>query len=230
MDLVFHAEAGAFDNDRLGVVEEAVQDGRGDGTVVVEDAGPLFERFIGGHHDGAAFIALANDLEQQVGAVLVDGQVADLVQDQEPGAEVFLEFGFEGALFLGGAQMVDDLDGIGKENRVAFQASGVAQRRSQVGFAQADGAQKDHVGLLSQELPAEEVLDLEAIDLLGPVPMELFERFDDRKARGLDAPLDGVLEPLLVLAVDEPAEVIDVSAGLLGRLLGQFALRKGSLR
>ena len=120
--------------------------------------------------------------------------------------------------------MVDDVDGVGEENRVAFQASGVAQCGGQVGFAQADGPQKDDIGFLCQELQPEEVLDLEAIDFLGPVPAELFEGFDDRKAGGFDAQLDGVLEPLLVLAVDEAAQVVDVAPGLLGSLLGQFGI------
>jgi hypothetical protein len=34
--------------------------------------------------------------------------------------------------------------------------------------------------------------------------------------------LDGMLEPLLVLAIDEPGEVVNVGPGLLGGLLGQF--------
>ncbi len=80
-----------------------------------------------------------------------------------------------------------------------------------MGFAQPDGSKKDDVGLLRQELQTEEVLNLEAIDFLGPIPMELLQGFENRKARSLDAQLDGVLEPLLVLAVDEPAEVINGS-------------------
>jgi len=35
--LVLHAVAWAFDDDGLAVVEEAVEDGGGDGAVVVED-------------------------------------------------------------------------------------------------------------------------------------------------------------------------------------------------
>ena len=86
LDLVLHSKAGAFDDDRLGVMEEAVQNGGGEGAVVVEDPGPLFEGLVGGQHDGAAFVALADDLEEQIGAVLVDGQVAEFVQDQQSGA------------------------------------------------------------------------------------------------------------------------------------------------
>ncbi len=79
---VFHAIAGALDDDGFGVVEEAVEDGGGDGAVVVEDGGPLLEGLVGGEDDGAAFVALADDLEEEVGAVLVDGQIANLVEDQ----------------------------------------------------------------------------------------------------------------------------------------------------
>ena len=42
--------------------------------------------------------------------------------------------------------------------------------------------------------------------------------------RGLDAALDGVLEMLLILGVDEAAQVFDVAPGLLGGRLGQFVV------
>src|SRR5438874_2230855 len=78
--------------------------------------------------------------------------------------------------------------------------------------------------LQGQEVQAEEVLDLEPIDFLGPVPVELFEGFQDREAGGLDAQFDGVLAALLVLAVDEAGEVIGVGPGMLGGLLGPFGV------
>lgn len=118
--------------------------------------------------------------------------------------------------------MVDGVDSVGKEDGVALQAGGAAQGRRQMGLAQADGAQEDDVGFLREEVQAEEVLHLEAIDFLGPVPLELFEGFDDRKAGGPDAQLHGVLEALLILAIDEPGEVFDVGPMLLGGLLGQL--------
>ena len=49
------------------------------------------------------------------------------VQNQNAGQEVFPEFTFEAAAFLGGAQLIDDIDGVGKEDRVALQAGRVAQ-------------------------------------------------------------------------------------------------------
>ncbi len=128
LGLVFHSEARTLNDDRFRMMQQPVQDGRGNGAVIVENAGPLFERFVGRQHDGAAFVALADDLEEQIGAVLIDGQVADLVQNQNFRAEVFFEFVFEVAPFVSGAQLVDHVDSVSEENRVALQASGVAQR------------------------------------------------------------------------------------------------------
>jgi hypothetical protein len=105
-DAVFHAVAGAFEHDGVAVVEQAVEHGGGDGGVAVEDAGPLLEGFVGGQDDGAALVAGADDLEEQVGSALVDGQVADFVEDEQGRVGVFAQFGFEGAFGLGGVEGV----------------------------------------------------------------------------------------------------------------------------
>ena len=91
-------------------------------------------------------------------------------------------------------------------------------------FSHTDGTQEDDVAFVGQELQAEEVLDLEAIDFLGPIPAELFERFQHREAGGFDAQLDSVLESLLVLAVNEATQIIDVTAVLLSGPLRQFGI------
>ena len=54
-------------------MEQSVQDGGGDGAVIVEDGGPLLERLVGGQNDGTPFVALTDDLKEEVGTVLVDG-------------------------------------------------------------------------------------------------------------------------------------------------------------
>jgi hypothetical protein len=78
-DAVLHAVASSFDDDGFGVVEESVEDGAGQGAVVVEDGRPVFEDLVGGQDDRAAFVALADDLEEEVGPAFVDGQVAQFV-------------------------------------------------------------------------------------------------------------------------------------------------------
>lgn len=79
--MVLHAKARAFNHHRLGVMEKPVQDGGGHCAVIVEDAGPLFKGFVGGQDNGASFIALADDLEEQVGAVLIYRKIANFVQN-----------------------------------------------------------------------------------------------------------------------------------------------------
>ena len=78
----FHAVTAAFDDDGFGVVKESVEHSGGNGAVVIENRGPLFVGFVGGQGDGTAFVTLADDLEEQVGAMLINGQVTEFIQDQ----------------------------------------------------------------------------------------------------------------------------------------------------
>lgn len=169
------------------MVEEAVEDGGCDGGVAVKDGGPLFEGFVCGEHDGAAFVASTDDLEEEIGTALVNGQVADFIEDEKGRCGVFAEFGFERAFVLSGMEGVDDINGVGKEHAESLLAGRIAKRGGKVGFAQTDEAQKDDVGFVVDELKSEEVLDLKAIDFFWPVPAEGFEGLDDGEAGVLDA-------------------------------------------
>ena len=73
VDLFLGPEALAFDDDGIDVMEDAVEDGGGQGAVVVEDLRPVLVDAVGGDHHRSALVALADDLEQEVGAELVDG-------------------------------------------------------------------------------------------------------------------------------------------------------------
>jgi len=76
-DLVFHPVTFAFDNDGLGVVMHTVQDRAGDAGVVIKNFGPVFIRFACRNNQRAAFIALVDDLEKQVGAGLIEDQITE---------------------------------------------------------------------------------------------------------------------------------------------------------
>ena len=93
--MIFHAVAFAFDEDGFSVVQEAIENGGGEGAVVVEDFGPVFVGSVGGDDHGALLVAKADDLEEEIGAMLVDGQKTQLVANEQRGCEVFLELGFE---------------------------------------------------------------------------------------------------------------------------------------
>jgi hypothetical protein len=60
------------------VVDDAVDHGGGDG-LVTEDAAPSGERQVGGEDQRGVLVAAGDQLEEQVRGVLLEGQVADLV-------------------------------------------------------------------------------------------------------------------------------------------------------
>src|SRR5215471_13021573 len=134
-DLIFHAETLAFDDHGLGVMQQAIQDGGREGTIIIKDLGPFLEGAVRGDHDRALLIAQRDDLEEQISARLVNGQVAELVEDEQRRLGVFLEFHFETPRILGRCQRVDDINGTGKEHRVALEAGRIAQRDGQMRFA-----------------------------------------------------------------------------------------------
>ena len=82
LDLILHAIALPFDGDGFGMMKETVEDGGGQGAVIVEDLRPFLERLVGGEDDGAVLVALGDDLKEEVGAFSVDGQIAEFVKDE----------------------------------------------------------------------------------------------------------------------------------------------------
>ena len=63
-DAVFCAVAFSFDDDGFAVVHDAVEDGGGDGGVVVEGLLPFLVDAIGGDDGGGVFVASGDDLEE----------------------------------------------------------------------------------------------------------------------------------------------------------------------
>src|SRR6202049_3129257 len=221
VNLVLGAVALAFDDDRVGVVEDAVEDGGGQGAVVVEDLRPVFVSAVGGDHHRCTLVALADDLEQQVCAVLVDRKVTELIDNQHGGLQVAVELALEAAGGRCRCQGVDNVDGRGEEHRVSMQAGGVAKSDRQVRLAEADVAYQDDVGLGCDEGQTEQVLDLRAVDLFGPTPLEVIEGFDHGEARVPDPPLDAAVLAHRGLALNQLLQIIQVRALLLGGFGGQ---------
>ena len=85
--LVFQPEALAGDLHDVGMVQQAVEHRCRQRLVVGKGAGPLRERQVAREHHRAAFVAFGHDVEEQVGLVSPEGQVADLVDHQQLRAE-----------------------------------------------------------------------------------------------------------------------------------------------
>ena len=136
LDGVLHSEAAALEGDGFGVVQESVEDGGGQGGVAIEDLRPVLEDAVGGDRDGATLVAMADDLEQQVGAGLVDGQISEFVEDQESWPEEACEVAFELSGGLGGGEGVDGVDGAGEQHGVTVLAGVQPQGGDQMRLAQ----------------------------------------------------------------------------------------------
>jgi hypothetical protein len=186
-DAVFHPVTGALDDDRLGVVQDTVEDGRGQRGVVVEDVRPVLVGLVGRDHRGALFVALAEHLEEQVRAELVDRQVSEFVDHQQRRARVAAQFLTQALRGLRRSEGVYDVDRRREEHAVPLFAGVVTERCGQVGLAHADAADEDYIGMVFEEGHAEQVLDLDAVDFFRPAPVEAGQFLPQGEARRLDA-------------------------------------------
>ena len=219
-EFILQAIAFAVDEDDFAVMHEAVEDGAGDGAVVIEDHGPILEDAVGGKDDGAAFIALADDLKEQIGALFIDREVAQFIEDQESGSLVFFEFEEEAMSALGGSQGIDDFDGGGEAHGMALETGEVPQGDGQMGFAEADPAAEDDIDVLVDEIEAGGMLDLLSVDFLGMTPVKLFEGFKIGETGVFEALFDLPLRSFLGFLGDEFGEELEVGKLFLRRLLG----------
>ena len=79
---VFEPVGVAFEGDDFGVVHEPVDHGGGH-DVVAEDLAPAAEALVGGDDQGGPLVPRGDELEEQVRGFGFEGDVADLVDDQQ---------------------------------------------------------------------------------------------------------------------------------------------------
>ena len=108
---VFEAPAFVTGLNDFAMMCEPVEE-RGCHLCITEDAWPFTEGEVGGDNDRGAFIELADQMEQELTAGLCEGQIAQLVEDQE--VETGDQIGGP-ALAFGtglGIELVDQVDNI----------------------------------------------------------------------------------------------------------------------
>jgi hypothetical protein len=64
-------------------MHQPVDHGRGQGVVHVEEFAPFPEGTIRGDHDRSNSTAGGDNLEQQIGTTLIDGQIAQLIEEEK---------------------------------------------------------------------------------------------------------------------------------------------------
>jgi hypothetical protein len=215
------AEAVAFaaDVEGGGVVEESVEESDGE-DAVGEDVTPLPEALIGGEDDGLlGLIALVDDLEEEGGVGLLEGQVADLVQDEYLGPDQDLEQGVEAILLAlcpgTGDEVVEreEVDAVSVFDGLEGEADG------QVSFPDAWRTEEQDVLAVVEEAEGRELGDSLAGHLGLGLEVELFECLGPGQPRELEVGLHAALEAGGELDVEEFVE--DLDAELLS-LLGAF--------
>ena len=164
-----------------------VQDRRGN-DAVSEHLAPGAEALVGGEDHGAFLIAPADELEEQVGAGLVDGEmIADLIDDQQPGHGIGLEFLLQFPLGQSFAEGGDHIGGGGKQHPVALFDGFEAESDRQVCLADTGRSQDDDVLAVLDEVAVGEVAQLFFIQGRLVAEVEGIEAFDEREARHVGA-------------------------------------------
>jgi hypothetical protein len=172
--------------DDLGVVDQPVDHGRGD-HIVAEHLTPTAKRLVGADDQRGALIAGRDQREEQRGRLWGEGDVADLVADQQRDAAQPLQFAIKPSGPLGGVQPLDPLVGSGERDPVAAAGRLDGQRDRQVGLAGAWWAEEHDVVGLQQEVELGEVGD----ELLADRPLEgeveVVQGLDGRQPGRLDS-------------------------------------------
>jgi len=84
-----------LDVDHPGVMQEPVQDGRGDHGVA-EQLLPAAEALVRGQDRRALLVPIGNELEKEMRLAAVDGQIPGLVDDDQAGTGIGLALALKG--------------------------------------------------------------------------------------------------------------------------------------
>ena len=149
------------------------------------------------------FIAPADDLKEEIRGVRVIGQIADLIDRQDVRTSVGAQATLESACGVLSVQIEQQVGGGDKERGVAGQDRLVHEVLGEHRLAQALIPDQDDVLALGHEVEREGALDGRAVELLGPVPLEVGERFEATEARRAESAFESAPRPLVEFGVDE---------------------------
>ena len=116
----------------VGVVDQSVEDALGEDGVG-EERVPVLGSAVGYDDQGVA--ALADELPEVFGLLLVEGAHAEVVGDDQVGLQVAAQAAFRGAVGVPTAEVAEQAVGLGVEDGVSLLAGGVAQGLGNMGLA-----------------------------------------------------------------------------------------------
>src|SRR5277367_3806767 len=196
-------------------MDDALDECRGTGGVW-EDGVPVLEGEVGGHDEALLFVASADELEEQVGVSVVEGEVADLVEDEQSDVGVVAQASLECARGLLCAEVEQSLCGGDEEDGAPGEDGVVGEILGNGGLAEAAGSDEDDVSGGGEEVQGEQGFDQGSVDGVGPVPVEVGDGLELLEATAGEAPLEASPGAIFVLESGNVLEQLGRSPALLG--------------
>ena len=160
--------------DHLSVVNKAVDHGGGY-DVVAEHFTPPAERFVGGDDQRSPFVAGGHQLEEQVGGLGLERDIAHFVDDKQRVAAQPDQFVLEAPGVMSFGQPGDPLGGGREQDTMAGLAGPDRDAYGQMSLASARRAQEDNVVLGGHEVQRPEVGNGVAFEAAGMVEVKLLQ-------------------------------------------------------
>ena len=205
------------------MVGEPVQQGSGE-PLGAEDVGPLVKGEVGGDQDGAPFVALAEDLEEEFRAGGGAGHEAQFVDDEQSEAgQLPLEVE-QPAVVSGLHELVDQGRGGGETHGHSPLAGGQAQTQGDVGLAGAAVADGDDILPMLDVFTPGQFHDQGLVHRGDGQEVEGVQTFDGRETGGPDPVLHHALVSVNEFQFGETQQVVRVISAFLGALGGQLAV------
>jgi len=164
----------SLDEDLVGIVGQAIEDGVGDQRISKE-LHPFLDMATAGHDDGRGTVAFGDNFVKVVGLFGSEFLEAEVVHNEKGGTEEPKQFFVEGLIGSTLEQSFEEEIGSDHQDFNTSPAGAMPQGVSEVGFAHSDGAAEEDIFVPFDEAKTEEVFDLFLIQGNGSLPVEAFE-------------------------------------------------------
>ena len=182
-------------------MDEAVDEGD-DAGGGGEHVGPFREGFVGRDEDGRSEVPAGDDLEEEVGIAVVVVEVSDLIDREKLRAGEAAQSPSQGCVGVLSGELVEHVRGGGEAGGEAVEDGVVEEVFDQHRLADTVRTDEHDVGGID-EGEGEEFFDEEAVDALGPGPVEVGDGFEGADARVGQSPFEGASFAFAVFDVDD---------------------------
>ena len=138
-----------------------------------EHLGPFREGFIGRDEDGRSEVPARDDLEEEVGVAVVVVEVAHLIDREKLRSGEAAQPPGKGCVGVLGGEFMEHVRGGGESGGEAVEDGVMEEVFDQHRLADSVRTDEDDVGGVVDEGEGEQLLDEEAVDALGPGPVEV---------------------------------------------------------